>query len=188
MRHPLWPGLLATLGLCTLLASLRAEEQPTSVALAGFTRPGSPSDVWTDGGVIPAALTDDEKLNAIGGTVYFMVLERHGTDPDVWSTAVEGFQKSFQAGVDFSGAASPDLDTTAKYLYLYQVVNDRKTLTPIESTSIKLDVEGKDITSWGYFAGIGFATLKPGGGAAKSEIRPVAATNLLTGGVKAAFY
>jgi hypothetical protein len=54
---------------------------------------------------------------------------------------------------------------------LYQVVNDQRTLPPIESMSTKMLVDLSEITSWGYFDGLGFAT-KEGG-----AIRPVSATH-----------
>src|SRR5205085_5391366 len=67
-------------------------------------------------------------------------------------------------------------DTKAKYLYLYQVVNDRG-LDPLEggvkpaaffvenppqpvvSTSVRLMVDPRYITSWGYFEHASFASL-----------------------------
>ena len=71
---------------------------------------------------------------------------------------MKDLDKQFRPGVDSGGNPSPGLDREAKYLYLYQTVNDRGTTLPIQSTSIRLlvDLKRKEITSWGYFSGRGF--------------------------------
>ncbi|MGF1580108.1 MAG: hypothetical protein ACFCD0_12165 [Gemmataceae bacterium] len=124
----------------------------------GFTRPGTPNDDLGGGEIRLVADTEEGRQNGIGTTVYFTVLERTENVDDVWGTNLPEFASAFKPGLDFSGTSSPGLDTSAQYLYLYQTVNDRGTLSPIRSTSIKLIVEMKDITSWGYFSGVGFAT------------------------------
>ena len=74
------------------------------------------------------------RKTALGGTVYFTVLERKGTDKnDPWGGGLGDLAGKFRRGVDFAGASSPVLDTAAKYLYLYQVINDRGTALPIQS-------------------------------------------------------
>ena len=44
----------------------------------------------------------------------------------------------FVPGEDANGKSSPDLDRSARYLYVYQTVNDRRTLKAVRSTSIRL--------------------------------------------------
>jgi hypothetical protein len=191
LHHPwqraAWQGALVLAGFGALLAGALAQEPAPTGPLCGFTRPGTPNDVATADG-LPAGLNDEERLHGLGATVYFLVLEYKGQDKDAWGTGLDGFAKTFQAGLDSAGASSPDLDTGAKYLYLYEVVNDRKTLSPVESTSVQLQVEPREITSWGYFSGVGFATLQPAKDAVKSEIRPVAATSPATPDQKTSLY
>src|SRR5262249_22341547 len=92
-------------------------------------------------------------------TVYYMVFERDDRDPnDPWGTGIPDFLKTFRPGIDFNGGASPDINTASKYLYLYQVINHQRTVPPIESMSTKLLVELSEITSWGHFDGLGFAS------------------------------
>jgi hypothetical protein len=121
-----------------------------------FSRPDK------DGNIRPVSLIAAEKPNMptlLSGTVYYMVYERDDRDPnDPWGTGIPNFLKTFRSGIDFNGGSSPDIDVTAKYLYLYQVINHQRTLPPIESMSTKLLVELSEITSWGHFHGLGFAT------------------------------
>ena len=91
----------------------------------------------------------------------------------------------FQAGIDSGGVSSPNFDAGAKYLYLYQVVNDRRTVTPLQSVSVKLLVDLKDITSWGYLPGVGFATVTSRPGQEQPVMQPVAFNHVL-GGLDAA--
>jgi hypothetical protein len=174
-------GLAAVALLAIVLAGAsRADELP---GFTGFTRPGTPADTVTGEKVIPAALDAETQKFALGGSVYFMVLQRDAANADdPWGIGIKGLDlgKSFQAGVDSAGVPSPVLDSEAKYLYLYQVVNDRHTATPIRSAAVKLLVEPRDITSWGYFAGVGIATVATGKQAeAASKIRPVSFSNIV---------
>jgi hypothetical protein len=176
----------------------------------GYTRPGNPSDdVDAEGGIKPVAF---EQLQGriIGGTVYFAVFDRLGGRDkqdgpaaeaaavgDAWSTGLGDLPGRFVPGKSkaISGARSPRLDTRARYLYLYQVVNDRGTVIPkkgggvvvpaaaedeqksakiqdVASFTLKLMVDPRFITSWGHFRGAGFAAnvsdkkVKGGGGIA----------------------
>ena len=79
-----------------------------------------------------------------------------GEKDDIWGTGIKSFDKVFQPGIDLQGGSSPRLDSGARYLYLYQVVNDRKTLTPVSSESVRLVVDPSEITSWGHFPSLGF--------------------------------
>src|SRR5262249_16052255 len=47
---------------------------------------------------------------------------------------------------------SDKLDTTARYLYLYQVINDSGRPAQFKQTAIRLLVPPHLITSWGHFA------------------------------------
>ena len=148
-------------------------------SFVGYTRPGYPNDLVSDGKIIFSA-DDKDQRGGVGGTIYYMVFRRAEGGQDPWGTGVTDLLKKFKSGIDFNGAASPELDTSAKYLYLYQVVNDRKTLSPIETASIKLLVEPADITSWGYFGGLGFAEQKTKEGEDKeARIQPVSFSNVV---------
>jgi hypothetical protein len=172
-----------------------------SLVRSGYTRPGNPPDTITDKGTINhVAFAKDFK--GLGGTVYFMVLQLTGKEGDAWGAGMDRFQNTFVPGIDFDQSHSPGLDTKAKYLYLYQVVNDRgmEPLTirpaantevgvvPLASTTLRLRVDPRYITSWGHFKGVGFTMNAPDrtmtgetpgaaqGAEAKSKIIAVSAT------------
>lgn len=177
-RSSIVSAWLLTLWLVSLAGTVSAEEPVT----AGFTRPGWPSDK-VEGGKIRFVADDKEAAKpALGGTVYAQVLKLAPSANDPWSTGIANFTGHFQAGVDFNGTSSPALDTSAKYLYLYQVVNDRRTMAPIETTAIKLDVDMRDITSWGYFDGVGFGLPADKKAGEANGIRPVSFGSLPAGG------
>ena len=132
-----------------------------------FTRPGYPKDVRTNGRVIPAGYQVDKdgkwsvnaagpqakllkagKLPILGGTVYYAVLENLYRDGDTFGTGLPDFDRRFNYGrSSVSGYDSPAFKKDAKYLYLYQVVNDR-TLDPRDRLSdenrIKAPIGGED--------------------------------------------
>jgi hypothetical protein len=141
----------------------------------GYTRPGYPDDQPRGGKVVPLAFTDYEG-RILGGTIYFMVLER--TSPpnerepgDTWGSGLANLGSRFVPGRGFDGSISPALDTGARYLYLYQLVNDRG-LTPrdgvafagynavraddLASFGLRLLICPCYITSWGHFQGTAF--------------------------------
>src|SRR5438270_13865846 len=93
----------------------------------GYTRPGSPPDqVSREGKITYVAAEPDERKKAIGGTVYFTVLDRaKGIEGDTWGTGSKNFDLAFVRGKEWEGGPSPELDTGARFLYLYQTVNDR---------------------------------------------------------------
>ncbi|MBX9680126.1 MAG: hypothetical protein K2X38_15290 [Gemmataceae bacterium] len=137
-------------------------------ALRNFTLKGK--------GILPVGLAEPktEGPHLLSGSIYYMVFERDGrSTEDPWGTGGPQFSTRFRPGIDFNGGASPALDTQAKYLYLYQVVNHQRTEPQIESASIKLLADLSDITSWGYFQGLGFATDEEAG------LRPISANNKL---------
>src|SRR5207253_3720299 len=144
----------------------------SSIIREGFTRPGNPPDETLPNGKIRYVAWDPANRDeVIGGTIYWMVLEQTGSDTDSWGTSVSKFNDLFREGKDFQNRFSPALDTSAKYLYLYQVVNDRGLdplpvkpaanteipTRPIARSSLRLLVDPREITSWGYFKDIGFA-------------------------------
>ena len=170
-------------GLAILLSALDAKAQGDakakasprrhSIVRAGFTRPGNPPDVrLPNGNVRYVAWDPANREDVIGGTVYWMVLEQTGSDTDSWGTGIARFNDAFREGKDFQNRFSPALDVNARYLYLYQVVNDRGLdplpvkpaanteipTRPIARTSLRLLVDPREITSWGYFKDLGFAT------------------------------
>ena len=153
-------------------------DPPAQVPRTGFTRPGVPNDSRGPGGQVVLVSTDVEaSKRAVGGTVYFMVLERKDGDTDTpWGGGVKDLVERFRRGVDAGGASSPGLDTGARYLYLYQTVNDRGTDLPVQSTTIQLlpDLKKREITSWGSFTGVGFALPARAGG--RDGILPVSTT------------
>ena len=145
--------------------------------LSGYTRPGNPNDIDKDGKIIFVANDPAFKGRLIGGTVYFAVYERPAFAPvvgDSFATGVSSFDEFFREGRGTNGVFSPGLDTTAKYLYVYQVVNDRGLDPPekgiafagypnprtedIVTTTVKLQVDPREITSWGHFANMGFSS------------------------------
>jgi len=86
---------------------------------------------------------------SVSGTVNFAVFNRDGGNMDVFGTGSNAIQTGFTTG--FSSGA---LDTTAAYLYVYQVVNDGP--NPVEITSISQDIgSAATATSWGFWAALG---------------------------------
>ena len=115
----------------------------------GYATPGAPPDVVKPNGEIISA-ADEPK--AFGGSLYFMVLDRgEGLGNDTWGTKIKDFDQTFQAGLDGSLKPSPGIDKKARYLYLYQVINDRGSPSPISDVTIRLIIDPALITSWGYF-------------------------------------
>src|SRR5262252_1013753 len=127
---------LLGLGVVALIPTpTRADALP---AFTGFTRPGSPNDTrGLEGQVILVSTDVEARKRAVGGTIYFMVLEQKEGDTP-WGGGVKDLVERFRRGVDSGGASSPGLDTGARYLYLYQTVNDRGTELPVHHTAIEL--------------------------------------------------
>jgi hypothetical protein len=144
----------------------------------GYTRPGTPPDRIEGDKVITVAL-DDKK--AIGGTVYFRVYDlSEGSGSDSWNTGFKNLDTLFRPGVDATGRRSPTLDRSARYLYVYQALNDRGTNGKIQSVTIRLLVDPSRITSWGHFEGTkdadvvkGISFAVPVGDKEKVDIIPV---------------
>src|SRR4051794_12844964 len=98
------PRALALLvGVCTVALvpaggasaqAVRGDAPPdslTQVPRTGFTRPGAPNDSRGALGQVVLVSTDVEaSKRAVGGTVYFMVLERSDSDSDTpWGGGVK---------------------------------------------------------------------------------------------------
>ena len=85
----------------------------------------------------------DQNISA-DASFSFAVFERQATPGDVYGTGFAGFDNLF-----FNrGAGSPAFDTSAKYLYLYQYVNDGP---GSDAISQGLGFTAGDLTSWGYW-------------------------------------
>ena len=156
MRHAIaavLSGLIATLVAIPARADALRE-------FTGYTRPGLPVGKVVkdkDNKVRLVIDTKEVKDPYFGGTVSFMVIDlRAQGDDDRWSDAVRDLIKAFRTGEDGTGRASPEFDRGARYLYLYQVVNDMPAAeTGVRSSSVFLP-DASVITSWGYFTGYGF--------------------------------
>jgi hypothetical protein len=143
-----------------------------SLVVAGYTRPGSPPDKAGGGKIAPGGyLAGEPDFEGMGGTVFFAVFRRTRDEGDVWGTDSKELGVSFVPGGDYNDNVSPTLDTRAKYLYVYQVVNSRgldpispaifavnrdKGTQPIASMAVRVRMDPRYITSWGHFKGTGF--------------------------------
>jgi hypothetical protein len=89
-------------------------------------------------------------------TVNFAVLDTAGGNGnDTWNTGYAQFDTTFKPG-----SGSPKgVDTTADFLYLYQVTNDwpAGNANFISFTTIPLVVPLASISSWGWFTGLGLS-------------------------------
>jgi hypothetical protein len=150
------------LGLALVPSAAQAEEL---TKYTGYTRPGDPTG--PAGAIKDAAPMADG--TPIGATVYFKVFElSEGSPTDPWGTGLKNLEHSFVSGQASRGRGSQKLDTTARYLYVYQVNNDSYRDGQVKSVAIRLLVPTHLITSWGHFAekadkkgaagkGVGFA-------------------------------
>lgn len=165
----------------------KADAAPYSRGLmrdwAGHARLGNPSDQRSkDGKLTPVGYSDTEKLKKLtilGGNTYFGVFENIGLEGDTFGTGMPGFDAQFR--ITEGDSPRRTLDKKAKYLYLYQVVNDRgfdprnrpgksdiKLLVDDEMKKVqtediarfalKLLVDPRYISSWGYFEDAAFVT------------------------------
>ena len=122
---------------CVLILTLSSE------AKAGFIQAFSGNTAPTDG-------------VRVMSTLNFAVLDTTGgAGTDTWGTGYANFDTAFMPGTGSPKA----VDTTAEYLYLYQVTNDwpAGNANYISFTTIPLAVPLNDITSWGFFAGLGLS-------------------------------
>jgi hypothetical protein len=166
-------GSVMALGIAT-----RADQLPD---FTGYTRPGYPEGKAApkENKVVFAAFDGKEQRAVLGGTVYFTVIDMRSGDPaDPWSRVAAEMARDFVPGRGGDGMASPEFDGGARYLYLYQTVNDMPNAEDaVRSSSVYL-IDAELLTSWGYFASHGFAAEvedKTG----KSVIRPLSSDFVL---------
>jgi hypothetical protein len=151
---------------------------------SGYTRPGNPPDeLKADGSVKPVAL--EPGFKGIGGTIYFAVIELGDAFGEGRGPLFKALDGAFVPGTFTAGGRpgsvaphstnrwSGKLDRSARYLYLYQVVNDRGLdrnvakvqgaanreidSLDIECARLRLLVQPQLLTSWGHFRNLGFA-------------------------------
>jgi len=91
----------------------------------------------------------------VGGTVNFAVYDRTtgGTATDTFGTGLANFNSLFTAGTG-SGA----FDTSARYLYLYQVVNNGPNSGSFPIAANSVQVNPGFVTSFGTFTGTSFGS------------------------------
>lgn len=174
------PTLLGGLvGLVALLAALPARADVLK-EFTGYTRPGVPSGrVVTEKGMVRLVVDQGDVTSPLlGGTVHFMVIDlRDRQDDELWLGAVRDMVKAFKPGEDGAGRSSPDYDGGARYLYLYQTVNDMPaTETGVRSSSVFL-IDPALVTSWGHFVGSGFSLEEVEH--EKRVVRPVSSTHVV---------
>ncbi|HZZ81909.1 MAG TPA: hypothetical protein VFE62_25645, partial [Gemmataceae bacterium] len=102
----------------------------------------------------------------MGGTVYYAVFENVGTVGDVFGTGMAGFDQQFTStyGPNDDSPSYHKSGKLSRYLYLYQVVNDRgfdprnrvaekniPVTDDIARFALRIAVDPRYITSWGYF-------------------------------------
>jgi hypothetical protein len=90
----------------------------------------------------------------VAGVVDFTVLTWKGTAGDTFGTGIPGFDTRFLPG----GGSS--LDTTARYLYLFETVNNGANSANylISQNSVFLSDPRQTATSYGTFSGTQFST------------------------------
>src|SRR5207244_1465639 len=103
----------------------------------GYSRPSNhPSPLDTelkaaDAKAMEDATTIAENENIYSATVYFAVYRNQGDKAkkgDTFGTGIDNFDdRLFRRGHCEDGQVAPALDKEARYLYLYQAVNDRGT-------------------------------------------------------------
>ncbi len=163
MKHKLLGFAVRLAFLCggvllfALATGVRADQLDDYV---GYTRPGYPPSGEEPNVVRPV---DFPKNGEIGGSVYFKVYDRGDSSVvgDPWNTKIPEMARLFVPGKEPVGnTTSPKLDTTARYLYVYQVVNDSKRDSVIRTATVRLLVEPNYITSWGWLAAHGKDEVK----------------------------
>ncbi len=122
--------------------------------------------------MIQQVALDPDVTDVIGSTVYFAVVKGTGNADEAFGKELGDLLDTFVAGKSFENSVSPQFDRKAKYLYLYQIVNDRG-LNPakegilpaadgnintanISNFALRLLVDPRYITSWGHFVDTAF--------------------------------
>lgn len=174
--------LLGCLGLLGPPAGVWADPLPD---FTGYTRPGVPSGhvESKDGHILLVADNGEEKKNTVlGGSIYFTVIDTalDTEENDVWRKMSRDMIRSFVPGKSSRGGSSPPFDSAARYVYLYQTVNDMpNAIDAVRHTSVFL-FDPELLTSWGHFPGHGFSALAADK-EEKNAIRPVSFDNAIDG-------
>ena len=89
----------------------------------------------------------------VEGTVNFAVFDRTtgGSAGDTFGVGLAGFDALFAAS-----ALSGPLDTSARYLYTYQTVNNSENTSMVPISSNTVQITPSLLTSWGSFTGTTF--------------------------------
>ena len=132
-------------------------ERLESIVQTGYTRPGNVDVKWVlDHEILDGAFkgVDVKKFKIMGGTVYFAVFKNTGlAEDDAFGTGMAKIDSKFKTGRSFKDSYSPRFDSKAKYLYLYQIVNDRGLEAKIAPVKGEKDKKGDP--------GISFPTYSP---------------------------
>ncbi|HEX3314906.1 MAG TPA: hypothetical protein VHR72_08455, partial [Gemmataceae bacterium] len=184
-------GLAALVGVALSFGQSFAQEATSRWIKAGFAR--------------PAAEGKADGADGLGGTIYYAVYQlQTGKEKsnDPYNTGFADLTQHFVAGSGLSRSpANLVPESMPKYLYLYQVVNDKGLdkvskdgvrfasnqeigARDIGSLLLRLPVEARSIASWGYFRGTGFVLNALDRGAA-GQARPAALPPMVHLGVSA---
>ena len=181
MSRRIVPVLLGSLVALLVAVPVRADVLRD---FTGYTRPGVPAGKVVREKADKVRFVADQgevKGPQFGGSVCFMVIDLHHRDDDeLYNSVVRDMLKAFKPGEDGAGRASPDFDRGARYLYLYQMVNDMPGAeTGVRSSSVFL-IDPALVTSWGHFVGHGFTLAETEKG--KRVIRPVSSAYVVEPG------
>lgn len=174
--------LVGCLGLLGTSAGVWADPLPD---FTGYTRPGVPDGHVEnkDGQILLVADNGEEKKNTVlGGTIYFTVIDTYEDteENDAWRKMSRDMIRSFVPGKSSRGGSSPSFDSGARYVYLYQTVNDMpNAIDAVRHTSVFL-FDPELLTSWGHFPGHGFSAMAADK-EEKNAIRPVSFNNAIDG-------
>jgi hypothetical protein len=187
-KHMRLPRVTGTVcGLALALLAVPSEIQADALPdFTGYTRPGAPAGkAAAKGGHIVFVSDDGErKQNAVlGGTVYFTVVDTwlDAEENDTWHKIARDAIRNFVPGKDSRGAPSPAFDKAARYIYLYQTVNDMPNAQSAVRFSTVYLPDPDLLTSWGHFSGHGFTALVEQEEENKEAIRPVSFANAVDG-------
>ena len=143
-------GLLLT--FCGLVVAPTPEVNAEGLPkFTGYTLPGSLGE--PQGKPVEGKPAARQEKDGLGATVLYGVFDRaEGRPGDVFNTGIPALEEQFVPGKDAAGqVGARKLDTNARYLYLYQVINDSGRDSVVKTTTIRLLVDPQLITSWGYF-------------------------------------
>jgi hypothetical protein len=183
LRLPQLAAKICGLALALLVvpAEIRADALPD---FTGYTRPGAPAGkaAAKGGQIVFVSDAGERKQNAVlGGTVYFTVVDTwlDLEENDTWRKISRDAIRDFVPGKDSRGVSSPAFDKAARYVYLYQTVNDMPNAQSAVRFSTVYLPDPDLLTSWGHFSGHGFTALVEQED--KEAIRPVSFADAVDG-------